>query len=46
MKLCDHCPVGGCCFSTILYDLCENGVPGKDVIKHWFESEPGPEETL
>lgn len=31
---------------AILYDLCEDGVPGKDVIKHWFESEPGPEETL
>lgn len=79
MKLCDRCPVGGCCLDylgsacqdirahgcpdiqpnraelisnmtisqmasqlipAILYDLCEDGVPSKEMIERWLKSEP------
>lgn len=31
---------------AILYDLCEDGVPSRESIRHWFENEPMEEEIL
>lgn len=31
---------------AIIYDLCEDGVPSKESIKHWLESEPAEDEIL
>lgn len=31
---------------AILYELCEDGVPGKDQIKHWLSGVPEEDEIL
>ena len=31
---------------AILYELCEDGVPGADQVKHWLEGEPEEDEIL
>lgn len=31
---------------AILYELCEDGVPGPDQVKHWLEGEPDEDEIL